>query len=109
MGSHYNGLALGLSYVGASLRQQGHAVSLYNADYLAQDWYPDQKQIFDGFTDYKQAHIDHPVWNEIEQIVQSVKPDVVGITMYTAAWKSAQKVAQIAKRRQYDSVMIPSI
>lgn len=99
MGSHYNGLHLGLAYIGAVLRQKGHTVALYNADYLPQNWYPDQKAIFSGFEDYKTAHgLAHQIWHEVEEQIREFMPEVVGITMCTGTYRSAQNVAMVAKR-----------
>ena len=34
LGSHYNGLHLGIAYIAAVLQQHGHDAMVYNADYL---------------------------------------------------------------------------
>ena len=34
MGSHYNGLSLGLAYIASVLLKSGHDVKIYNADYV---------------------------------------------------------------------------
>ena len=101
-GSHHNGINLGLSYVGASLKEQGHTVALYNADYLAQEKYLDQAEIFSSFDTYKEALNNHDCWGEVAETMYDFKPDVVGITMYTGAYRSARNVAYIAKRCNED-------
>lgn len=98
MGSHYNGLQLGLAYLGAVLKEKGHTVGLYNADYMPQDWYPDQAAIFHGFEQYKQAlEPSAPIWTEIQAVIADFKPDLVGISLYTGAWQSALNIIKIVR------------
>ena len=40
---------------------------------------------------------DNPVWKEMRQTIEAVRPDVVGITMCTAYAASAFRVAEISK------------
>lgn len=98
-GGHYNGLNLGLSYIGAVLREQGHIVGMYCADYLPSSRYPTQAQIFGGFEDYRAAHsLSHPIWQEVEEQIRDFAPEVVGITMCTGTYRSTQNTAIAAKR-----------
>lgn len=100
MGSHYNGLHLGIAYVAAVLKQNGYDVRLYNADYLDTEQYLNQRQLFENSPTYKVLLNDlgYPVWKQVEDEIARFAPDIVGITMLTTAFKAAQNVAQIAKR-----------
>jgi len=100
MGSHFNGMNLGLSYIASILSDEGHKVWVYNADYLDNDEYPNQRQLFDNFELYKVLlnDLDNPIWKEIELKIKSLEPDIIGLTMLTANYKVDKIIAGIAKR-----------
>lgn len=80
LGSHYNGLSLGLAYIAAALNAAGHDAWLYNADFDPQPTYKTLHQIyrdFDGRMDRR------PVAEAVERIVEFA-PDWVGYSCYTA-------------------------
>jgi radical SAM superfamily enzyme YgiQ (UPF0313 family) len=83
MGSHYNGLSLGLAYVAASLNEAGHDAWLYNADFLPTVDYPTQHGLYQASP---RVHIDaaHPLVIEAAASIHDFQPDVVGYTCYTA-------------------------
>lgn len=99
MGSHYNGLHLGIAYIAAVLKEHGHWVSIYNADYVGTSDYLNQKQLFEHYSSYKAILSDlaHPIWGEIRDKISSFTPDLVSITMLTANYKAAKNIAKIAK------------
>jgi len=99
MGSHFNGLALGICYIAAVLRNHGYDVRVYNADYAGDANYVDQRQIFESYDEYKKIlnDADHPLWKEAKETIRDFSPDIVGITMLTGTYKSAENVARIAK------------
>ncbi len=99
MGSHYNGIHLGLGYISSLLKRNGHKTIIYNADYCDGENYLDQKKLFDNFEQYKVVlnDLNNPIWNEVSDTIKNVNPDYVGIQMYTGTFKSAQNVATIAK------------
>ena len=53
MGSHFNGLSLGLSYIAAVLSKNGHEVKIYNADYVSSEKYANLRTIFEEYEGYK--------------------------------------------------------
>lgn len=99
MGSHYNGLHLGIAYIAAVLKEHGHQVKIYNADYSDTSEYLNQRQLFDNYPSYKQILNDpaDPIWDEVRNAIFSFAPDFIGITMMTANYKAAKNVARIAK------------
>lgn len=99
MGSHYNGLPLGIAYIAAVLKQYGHYVKIYNADYRDSPDYADQRHLFESFLSYKAALDDltNPIWSEIKGNIASFAPDILAITMLTASYKAAQNIAGIGK------------
>ena len=104
MGSHYNGLSLGILYIAAVLRDGGHNVAVLNADYESRSDYLDQTGIFNGYGLYKEIHEnpDHYIWNETVDEILSHNPDYLGITMYTANYRAAKIIAGKVKKAKPD-------
>ena len=104
MNSHFNGLSLGLSYIAAVLAENRYEVKIYNADYKNSENYADQREIFDGYDNYKKtlSNLNHPLWLEVKENIERYTPDIVGITMLTGTYKSAENVGKIAKELNND-------
>lgn len=102
MGSHYNGLSLGILYIAAVLRENGYSnVGVLNADYENRSDYLDQKGIFNGFDLYKTIHEDknHYIWEKTVDEIMAFNPEFLGITMYTANFKAVKIIAEKVKER----------
>ena len=99
MGSHYNGIHLGLSYIASILNKNGHDVEIYNADFFDSSAYLNQRELFENFDTYKKIlnNINHLIWKEVRETIKQANADYIGIQMYTATFKSAQILATIAK------------
>lgn len=99
LGSHYNGLHLGIAYIAAVLKERGHFVKIYNADYYEATEYANQRQLFENYQSYKAIlnDTDNPIWREIKENISSFAPDIIGITMLTANYKAARIIANIAR------------
>ncbi|HBG47435.1 MAG TPA: hypothetical protein DDW94_10685 [Deltaproteobacteria bacterium] len=99
MGSHYNGIHLGLCYIASVLNKKGYDTKIYNADFLDSVTYSNQKELFDNFDVYIKILNDpaQPVWQEVADMIRKASPEYIGIQMYTGTFKSAQMVASIAK------------
>lgn len=104
MGSQYNGIQLGLCYIASMLKTYGHEVAIYNTDYKDGDHYLNQRQLFENYSSYRDIlnNIKHPIWQEIRETIGSFSPDIVGISMYTATFKSAKNIAQIVRQIDND-------
>lgn len=99
LGSHFNGLHLGIAYIAAVLKQYGHDAKVYNADYLDSSGYASLREIFENFPTYKTilSDLSHPIWIEIKDKISAFNPDIIGITMFTANYKAAKNIAKISK------------
>ena len=99
MGSHYNGLHLGISYIAALLKQRGHEVKIYNADYSNTTEYANQMELLKNTPLYKAtlADLSLPIWQEIRDKISGFAPDFVGITMLTANYAAARNIARLTK------------
>ena len=104
MDSHFNGLSLGLSYIAAVLSKNGYEVKIYNADYESSENYADQREIFEGYDNYKKilSNLNHPLWLEVRETIERFFPDIIGITMLTGTYKSAENIGRIAKELNND-------
>ena len=73
MNSHFNGLSLGLGYIASVLKNNGHKVRIYNADYLNEDHYANQTEIFESYENYKNTlnNLNHPIWGEIRNVIDN--------------------------------------
>ena len=101
MGSHFNGLHLGIAYIASVLKEHGHCVRIYNADYQDSSSYADQRQLLDSFPTYKAIldDVSHPIWSEVVDRIANFAPDILGITMLTPNYKAAQNIAELSKSR----------
>lgn len=99
MGSHFNGLHLGIAYIAAVLKKHHHWVKVYNADYHNTAEYLNQRQLLENSSLYKSVLEDltNPIWSKIGEKISSATPDFVGITMLTANYRAAKNIAKIAK------------
>lgn len=99
MNSHFNGLSLGLGYIAAVLSKEGYEVKIYNADYESSEEYADQRKIFESYDNYIEilSNLNHPLWLEVKENIESFSPGIIGVTMLTGTYKSVENVARIAK------------
>ncbi len=97
-GRDWNTFHLGLGYLAAVLRNEGHRVLIYdanvNSDSGASACSPNRlRERFEaGLRDDE-----HPVWKEAKAVIRDTRPDVVGITCRVPDMMAATKIAQIVK------------
>lgn len=86
LGSHYNGMSLGISYIASYLNANGHDAWVYNADYINQDQYKTLYQCYKDFPSYIDIFKDenHSIWKTTVDSILAFEPDLVGYTSYTA-------------------------
>lgn len=108
MGSHFNGLSLGLLYISSVLKNSGYESNVYNADFLDGKSYLNQEEIFHNYMEYKRNlnNSEHAIWKEIKSKIEETSPDVVGISMHTGTYKSVKNIAAIAKCVSRDIAVI---
>jgi anaerobic magnesium-protoporphyrin IX monomethyl ester cyclase len=99
MGSHFNGLHLGIAYITSFLRSHGHNAVLYNADYFPDSTYINQVELLNNTSMYKSIlnDLDHPIWREIKEKIIKFNPDLIGITMLTANYKAVKIITDMAE------------
>jgi len=106
---------LGVGYVGAVLEKAGHNVKIWNADAtvgITAGVMPDEvtmlKERRQRFEVYQAAlrNDNHPVWNEVRDILKEFDPDVVGFTVLTPEVGSAVKFSAVAKEGRGDRIVV---
>ncbi len=96
---------LGLGYIAAMLRQEGHDVDIYDAEWGLTSQYeqPAIKYPLTYMAQHWQIYFDalrnptHEVWQEVERVFRERNPQVLGITCRALDLPSAQMLARIAK------------
>lgn len=108
MGSHFNGMNLGLSYLAATLKTRGFNVGIYNADYYDSNKYLSQREIFDGYSSYIDIIKDenHPLWDEVVKNVLEWDPHYLGISLRTSNYPSAKLISRKIKSIRPDIKII---
>ena len=93
---------LGLAYLAAILRKEGHEVLIYDADCNVNPSKMDFARLEDSYPLYLDSVKDdnHPIWQEMRERLRDFNPDMVGISVWTTFAASAFKLASICK--QYD-------
>jgi radical SAM superfamily enzyme YgiQ (UPF0313 family) len=104
MGSHYNGINMGLCYISSVLNESGNVCKIYNADYLDSDKYADQIKLFEGTQMFKKIHQDceHPIWLEVVDNILCFEPNYVGFTVYSADYPAAGIISAHLKKKRPD-------
>jgi len=112
-------LQLGLLSIGSTLKKDGHAVKVYDADLINKNYYefmrraasidyPFSENLMDKFGEYKAKldNLDYFVWKEVEDIIKKERPNIIGIGFTTDKYKSACNVAKIAKKIDKNIIVI---
>ncbi len=99
----------GLVTLATFLKQNGYNdVGVYDADYnenpkdIDYSRLPEKYRLYlDSFADYN-----HPVWKEVEETIQRIDPDVIGISIWTTFAAASIFTAQIAKKVKPKSTVV---
>jgi radical SAM superfamily enzyme YgiQ (UPF0313 family) len=103
---HSPSFPLGLGYIAAVLKKEGHTVAIYDAEWNAEELasrgscqYP-LSEMAANWGKYQEClrQPSHDVWREVEGVIREQLPDVVGITCRALDLASAVVVARLAKR-----------
>ena len=91
---------LGLAYMAAVLKEEGHEVIIYDAEHSPDSKSKSWTESVESYDAYPSAvqNDDHPVWQELREVLSDYSPDIVGISMLSVKVPSAQKVAAICKQ-----------
>jgi len=95
---------LGLTYLAAVLRNEGHEVLIYDADCNVNPSRMDFARLEDSYPFYLRSLKDanHPIWQEVRETILKFHPDMVGITIWTTFAGSAFRTASLCKEIDED-------
>ena len=99
LGSHYNGMNLGLSYIASYLKQVNHEVGIYNADFTMSNEYPTQEELFESSVDFK-ANIEdkcNMIYKEMDIAIRCFNPDAVMMSVMSCTVEVAQRIATMVE------------
>ena len=91
---------LGLAYLAAVLRNKGHRVLIYDADAnMDKAGRMDYSDIESRYPEYIKSvnNMSHTIWNELRDTLDEIKPDLVGINIFTTKAAAAFRTAEIVK------------
>jgi len=96
---------ISLCYLGAVLKRQGHEVLVYDVDCNVNPTKMDYTRLEEDYPDYLKSvkNDNHPIWQEMRKKIRDIKPDIVGITVWTTFAASSFKVASLCK--EYDKYL----
>lgn len=92
---------LSMCYLSAVLKCAGHETAIYNADIAASQPYGRKRDAdLEAFKRYQASLYDvgGRFWQELGQAMHAQRPDVIGIHMKTASFRSGINLATLAKR-----------
>ena len=94
---------VGLGYIASILEKHGHFARVYTAELFAKD--EDSRvatltRLMDNHSKYIDGLYDdnHYIWEEAKKYIAKYAPDVVGIAAATPKYRSALKIAELAKK-----------
>lgn len=100
---------LSLGYLSSCLkRNTSWDVLCYNADFYPKETRVDAQFYYQNHESYLSNlnNCSYIVWQELKQVIVSLKPDVIGISAKSQNFASALKVARIAKQINKETIII---
>jgi radical SAM superfamily enzyme YgiQ (UPF0313 family) len=90
---------VGLAYVAAAIRADGHEVLILDVDALEKGGAIDFNHEYERLELYRQGLNDHshPVWSAIRQALDEFRPEIVGVTAMTTKFGAALRTVDLIK------------
>lgn len=90
---------IGVTTVGTVLKEAGHDVVVYDADFNDNPKAIDYTRLPEYYNIYLDSfkRAEHPVWTEVRETIRQFKPDLIGISVWTTYAASAFHTAKISK------------
>ncbi len=91
---------LGLLSLAATLKREGHEVTVFDADYHPTGKsfeFHEKMQHYDAYLNGLQD-LQHPLWEASRRVIRTERPDVVGISIISTKLPSAERVADVARQ-----------
>ena len=99
MGYYTRYFPYGLASLATSARQLGHASWVYDADHDPSAANVDYQRLYQAYPSYLSAvqRQNHPIWVELKETIDRLKPDWIGITALTAKTASVLQTATVIR------------
>jgi anaerobic magnesium-protoporphyrin IX monomethyl ester cyclase len=99
MGFYNRYFPLALVSVGTALRDAGHEVVVYDADYNQRPSVMDYTRLPEYYGGYLESvrRSDDAIWMEVRRTLREFQPEVIGISIWTTYAASAFRVAELSK------------
>lgn len=90
---------IGVTAIGTILKEAGHNISVYDADANYNPTDMDYTRLPQKYQNYLDSFTDdsNPIWLEVKKVINDFKPEIVGISIWTAFAASAFHIAKISK------------
>lgn len=90
----------GLSSIAAALDASRHEILIYDADHAEKPVSMTSSDLLRVFPRYTEGirNPGHPIWEEVERVVSSFRPDLVGVTFMSTKMGSVAGTVDIAKK-----------
>lgn len=102
---------LGLRYIAAVLEQNDFPAHVWNFDFpwghvSGEPPLPPYSEHIGKDYEQELENPHHPVWKEVDEVLEKYSPTILGISMMTPQFNAAVKIAQKAKERNPDTVVV---
>jgi radical SAM superfamily enzyme YgiQ (UPF0313 family) len=101
LGLHRHYFPLGLTYIAATLKQDGHEILIYDADHDSSGVSVSFVEVAENYHLYVEAlaNIEHPIWKEFDKILDDFKPQIVGFSTLSAKVGGTLLMAKMVKNK----------
>lgn len=105
-------LPVGLASIAAVLEANGHEIAILNGEQIAAPLsIDDSVSVPDAFFHDTHRYTalqrpDHPLWTKLAEAIAAEKPSVVGVTMWSGAYRAAANVCRLVKASLPDAVTV---
>lgn len=92
---------IGLAMLAAVIENDGHDVLIYDADHSPNGKILSAQERMNNFDSYRhaQANYDHPIWEEITQVITEYSPDIIGISVLSMTYPVTKRLASLIRVR----------
>lgn len=105
LGSHYNGLPLGLAYIASKLNNLGHDAWIYNADFQPTAEYKSAHGLYEDAAQSMNAFRENgPIVQECVRAIEAFKPDMIGYSCYTATVPVVDTISRAMREIMPDAI-----
>lgn len=101
-------IPLGLSCIASYLKEKGHEVFVYNADHVREPSHINIVEYSENQRDYLPAvnNDQHPIWQEIRDVIRNFKPDLVGVSVMSVKILPAKKLISLIRKIDRSIVIV---